>query len=70
MAHSRGRCLLRPLLKRAGINQTELAKRTGISREMIVKYIAGKAPMPMDKAYVISQTLNCEMKDLYEWFEE
>jgi transcriptional regulator with XRE-family HTH domain len=57
-------------LKRAGINQTELAKRTGISREMIVKYIAGKAPMPMDKAYVISQTLNCEMKDLYEWFEE
>lgn len=70
MAYSRGRCLLKPLLKKVGLTQTELAKRTGISREMIVKYIAGTAPIPMDKAKTISHVLGCNMEDMYEWIEK
>lgn len=70
MAFSARRSLLKPLLDRAGMSQSELARRTGISREMIVKYIAMRSPMPMDKAKVISSVLGCTMEDLYEWDEE
>ena len=67
MAIPEGRCLLKPLLERAKLSQSELAKRTGIPREMIVKYVHKRAPIPLDKARMISRALNCMIDDLYEW---
>lgn len=70
MAYSKGRCLLKSLLHKAGMTQTELAKRSGISRGMIVKYISNASPIPIDKAKTITSILNCAMDDLYEWVEK
>jgi transcriptional regulator with XRE-family HTH domain len=60
---------LRDILHTVNMSQTELANRSGISRQMIVKYISGSAPMPLEKAKTIAQVLNCNMEDLYEWVE-
>jgi transcriptional regulator with XRE-family HTH domain len=70
MGFSVRRSLLKPLLDQAGITQSELARRTGISREMIVKYISLRSPMPIDKARKISKTLGVKIEDLYEWDDE
>jgi transcriptional regulator with XRE-family HTH domain len=67
MAIPEGRCLLQPLLDSADMSQSELSRRTGIPREMIVKYIHKRAPIPLDKARLISRTIKCTIDDLYEW---
>lgn len=70
MALRIGKCRLRKLLSKANMNQTKLAIKSGVSRQMIVKYIAGSAPMPLEKAMNIAAVLGCSMEDLYEWIEE
>lgn len=70
MALRKGKCRLRELLLSANMSQTELARKTGISRQMIVKYIAETSPMPYEQAGKIARALDCKMEDLFEWIEE
>ena len=65
------RCLLRELLSDAGMTQTELADRLGISKQQIYHYTKDKHPriMSFQTAYNISRILHCSMEDLYEMVE-
>lgn len=66
---ARGRCLLQPLLEKANMSQSELARRTGISQRMISYYASDKKRMSVDSMRAISIVLNCRMEDLYEWVD-
>lgn len=67
MAYSRGRCLLKPLLKKKGWTQSELARRSGYHPRMISYYANNEKPMPAEVMKTISVLLDCNMEDLYEW---
>lgn len=64
---SRGRSLLKVRLKERGIKQAELARRTGISRQMISQYANNKSSMSVEVMKTISYVLGCHMEELYEW---
>jgi putative transcriptional regulator len=66
MPKSLGRCLLKPLLKRAGITQTELARRIGKSPQMISHYANNRKAMDLETAFNIADVLDCSTNDLYE----
>lgn len=67
MAFSQGRCLLKLRLKEREITQSELARRTGISRQMISQYANNRSFMSPGVMRTISIHLGCLMEDLYEW---
>jgi len=58
---------LKQRLKERGITQSELARRTGISRQMISEYANNKSFMSPSVMKTISYVLGCSMEDLYEW---
>ncbi len=62
-----GRCLLHLRLGERILTQTELAKRTGISREMITQYANNYKVMSLINARLIANALNCRIEDLYTW---
>lgn len=65
MAFQLGECLLRQRIQESKYNQSELAKKLGISRQMITKYITGERKMSLEIAINISLLLNCQVTDLY-----
>lgn len=67
MAFSQGRCLLKLRLKEKGITQSELARRSKISRQMISQYANNKSKMSPAVMYTVAYVLECTMEDLYEW---
>ncbi|TDX21107.1 helix-turn-helix domain-containing protein [Rhodovulum visakhapatnamense] len=52
--------LFRKALDRAGINQSELARRSGLTREAISRYATGRTPIPDAKLIVIAQALETQ----------
>jgi len=64
---TRGRCLLKPLLKRINMSQSELARRSGYSTRMISYFANDQKKMSADAMYTISQIIGCSMEALYEW---
>ena len=64
------RCLLKDLLKERNLTQAEFARRMGVPRQTITKWLKLEDIMRADTAYRASLILNCSMEDLYEWLSE
>ncbi len=62
-----GRCLLHLRLSERKMTQTELANRTGISREMITQYANNYKTMSLINSKLIADILNCQIEKLYTW---
>lgn len=67
MTYKVGKCLLQGCLNSAGMSQTELANKLGVTKQQINKYTRNVQTMSYEVAYNISVILNCDMADLYEW---
>lgn len=67
---SRGRCLLKPILKARKMTQTELAIRSGWSVRMISHYCNDEKKMSVEAMYAASLILEVDMSELYEWVIE
>lgn len=52
--------LFREALERAGINQSELARRTGLTRDNISRYATGRTSIPDRKLILIAQALETQ----------
>lgn len=61
------RCLLRELLRKADMDQRELADSLNVTVQQINKYVLDKQKMSIQVAKNISSILNCTIDDLYEW---
>lgn len=51
------------------MTQTELAIELGVTKQQINKYVRNVQVMSYEVAYNISNILNCEMSELYDWNE-
>lgn len=49
---------LKETLEMKGVNQTELAKRTGLDKSLISNYVAGKYKAKSTNLYLIARALN------------
>ncbi len=49
-----------------GINQTELAKLSGLNRSYISELEHGYVNISLDRANILATALNCTLKDLLE----
>lgn len=64
------RCLLKELLHKADISQTELAELLGVRPQQIQHYVKDNPRvMSLTVAKNISVILGCQIEDLYEWVE-
>lgn len=62
-----GKCLLSDKLLQKRITQQELADRLGVTKQQINHYTQDNRIMTLEIAKNISDILNCEIEDLYEW---
>lgn len=69
LAYKVGRCLLRYHLEEIGMSQQELANRLNVTRQQINKYINNRQKMSLQIAKSVSDILDCQIEDLYEWIE-
>ncbi|MGD9861613.1 MAG: helix-turn-helix domain-containing protein [Pseudodonghicola sp.] len=51
---------LRRAIDAAGLNQSELSRRTGISREAVSRYCTGRTPLPGPKLIMIADALGVQ----------
>lgn len=61
------RCLLRDILIRKGITQTQLVDLTGIAKPQLSAYQNDSQMMTLTNAKRIAVALNCSIDDLYEY---
>ena len=69
MAYQVGRCLLRELLLRNDMSQVELAGLLNVTPQQIQHYVQNNRIMSLKVAKNISEILNCNMDELYDWDE-
>ena len=69
MAYKVGECLLLSRLSDAGITQSELSNKLGVTAQQINKYALNKQRMSIQVAKNIASILNCQIEDLYEWIK-
>ncbi|MFN0222140.1 helix-turn-helix transcriptional regulator [Paenibacillus sp. KR2-11] len=67
MSYKRGRCRIKPLLKRMGRTQRWLAEQTGRTEQQISDWANDRSLIHMDAAKNIAHYLKCGIDDLYEW---
>lgn len=69
MTYTVGRCLLRYRLQKAEMSQQELADRLGVKKQQVNSYVMGERKMSLTTAKNISEIIDCNIDDLYEWIE-
>jgi len=62
-----GKCLLSDRLRRKDWTQQQLAEKINVSKSTISDYVNDKRVMRVDIAKNISEVLDCDINDLYEW---
>jgi plasmid maintenance system antidote protein VapI len=68
MAYRIGKCLLSNILEELGMTPAELARRLGVHRQQVDKWINDKQHMSMESAKNVSAIIGLEHADqLYEW---
>lgn len=67
MAYQIGKCLLSERLRQAGMTQSLLAEKLGITRQQVNKWSTGKQKMSIETAKNIATILDIDSDDLYEW---
>ena len=60
------RCRLESLIKESGLRKDFIANKLQISTRQLRNYEIQKNYIPMDKAYILADLLNCGVEDLYE----
>jgi transcriptional regulator with XRE-family HTH domain len=60
------RCKLEELIKNSGLKKDFIANKIGISSRQLRNYELQKNYIPMDKAYLLAEILNCKLDELYE----
>lgn len=63
-------CRLEQLIKESGLRKDFIADKLEISTRQLRNYELQKNYIPMDKAYVLAELLNCKLDDLYERCKE
>lgn len=61
-----GRCLLEQRLAECGMSKDQLAAALLIRPERLGDYIDNKRIMPLKAAITIADTIECNVRDLYE----
>ncbi|HTG68606.1 MAG TPA: helix-turn-helix transcriptional regulator [Candidatus Udaeobacter sp.] len=61
-----GHCLLEQRLAESGMSKEQLAAALLIRPERLVDYIDNKRIMPLKAAIAIADTIECNVRDLYE----
>lgn len=61
-----GRCLLHERLLQSGMSVGELAGALQVRPERLSDYMENKRVMPLKTAISIADTLDCNVKELYE----
>jgi transcriptional regulator with XRE-family HTH domain len=51
------------------MSQQELADRLGVKKQQINSYVNNERKMSLVTAKNISDIINCEISELYEWIE-
>jgi len=54
------------LILNSGLRKEFIADRLNVSVRQLRNYETGKSLMPMDKAFILAELLNCKVDDLYE----
>jgi transcriptional regulator with XRE-family HTH domain len=68
MAYRIGKCLLSDKLEELDMTPAELARRLGVHRQQIDKWVNDKSTMTMESAKNVATILGLEHGDqLYEW---
>lgn len=67
LAYKVKRCLLRELLRKADMDQRELADLLNVTGQQINKYVLDKQKMSIQVSKNVSHILGCTIDDLYEW---
>ncbi|WP_096436571.1 helix-turn-helix domain-containing protein [Alteribacter populi] len=67
MRYDRGKCLLKLVLRRKGMSQAELSRRTGINYSQLNGYANDRNEMKVSEAKSIMSELDCDLDDLYEF---
>lgn len=63
--------MLLKLMEEKGINQTELARRSGISKQSITELVKGRTKEPtFSKAKAIADALDITLEEMAEMLEE
>ncbi|SET42962.1 Helix-turn-helix [Oceanobacillus limi] len=62
-----GRCLLREVLRRAGMKQIDLAERSSKTETQISDYINGRKYMSYRTAIEFSIIIGCHAEEFYDW---
>jgi DNA-binding XRE family transcriptional regulator len=67
MAYQIGKCLLSVRLRQFGMTQAELARRLGIERQQVNKWVKGRQRMSLETSKNVATVLNLHIDDLFEW---
>lgn len=68
MAYQIGKCLLSYRLRQAGMTQSQLAERLGVTRQQVNKWATDRQGMSMETAKRICTILEIDcIDDLFEW---
>jgi transcriptional regulator with XRE-family HTH domain len=62
-----GKCLLPEILNHSHMTLTELAAKTGISKNQLSKYANNKGSMSLATARIISKAIKTPIDEMYEW---
>ncbi|WP_313894662.1 helix-turn-helix transcriptional regulator [Psychrobacillus sp.] len=60
------RCNIEELIKNSGFRKDFIADKLSISTRQLRNYEIQKNYIPMDKAYILAELLNCSVADFYE----
>lgn len=63
-------CNIEKLIIDSGFRKAFIADKLKISVRQLRHYETGKSFIPMDKAYILANILNCKVDDLYEYIDE
>jgi len=63
------KCNLEELIKKSGLRKDFIANKLGVSTRQIRNYELQKNFIPMDKAIMLTELLNCSLDDLYTKIE-
>lgn len=67
MRYKASKCHLLELLKTRNMSQSEFARRMHMQRQQVYRYIKLERVMSLEMAVAAAATLECDIKDLYDF---
>lgn len=60
------KCNIEELVKKAGLKKGFIAEKLEVSVKQFRNYETGHSLIPIDKAFILADLLDCKVDDLYE----